>query len=108
MEWQVRYEPLTQQQPWSVYKVFDGQRLLERGFLTEEEARHWAAQKEIRHERPQGEPLSKVEEASLESFPASDPPAWTKTTVHGKSGIDGRRGKLACVTKNHETEIKNA
>ncbi len=80
MEWQVKYEPATQEMPWSVYKTFNGQRILDRGFLTEEEAKQWASKQE--KERYPEDKLNRVDEASAESFPASDPPAWIKTPAH--------------------------
>lgn len=80
MEYLVKYEPKTHDMPWNVYRSINGDNLFAKGFENEDEARFWAA-KRAENEPGAKKKLDKVDVASRDSFPASDPPAWTKTTA---------------------------
>lgn len=74
MEWQTKFSPVLHK--WCVYRVDCAQRFLEKSFDDGGAAREWARRKEKAFETPPSANPDAVEEASFESFPASDPPGW--------------------------------
>lgn len=79
MEWRTKYN--NDLHKWCVYRVDAAQRFLEKTFISREGADEWALAQEKNFETPPSHHPDCVEEASFESFPASDPPGWLNSAT---------------------------
>ena len=87
MEYFVKNE-IGKNYPWSVYAIVDGYKVFKAGFKDKDEADDWIQETQKRQDHPGESPewpkkgvifkkpdIDKVDEASIESFPSSDPRA---------------------------------